>query len=189
VRLRPGLIFGRLAASGIRRLFLGPLFPGAILRRGLIPVVPDNERLVFQAVHRSDVAEAYRLAIRSDVRGAFNVAAEPVIDPDVLSSLLGARKVSVPAAVLRAGAGATWRLRLQPTPSGWVDLGLGVPVMDTSRARGELGWEPKHTAVDALSELLAGLREGAGYPTPPLEPGGKGPFRLHEFRTGIGAKV
>jgi UDP-glucose 4-epimerase len=37
-----------------------------------------------------------------------------------------------------------------------------VPLLDVSRAREELGWEPRHRADDALLELLEGLREGAG---------------------------
>jgi nucleoside-diphosphate-sugar epimerase len=93
VRLRPGLIFKREAATGIRRLFAGPLLPGALLRKGLIPIVPDVPRLRFQAVHSLDVGEAYRLAATRDVRGAFNVAADPVIDPQVLGEVLGARPV------------------------------------------------------------------------------------------------
>ena len=92
VRLRPGLIFKREAATGIRRLFAGPFLPGALLRKELIPVVPDVPRLRFQAVHSLDVGEAYRLAVVGDARGAFNVAAEPVIDPEVLGELLGARR-------------------------------------------------------------------------------------------------
>src|SRR5215218_9591617 len=76
VRLRPGLIFKREAASGIRRLFAGPLLPGALLRRELIPAVPAGDRLVFQAVHSYDVGEAYRLALVGDASGPFNVAAE-----------------------------------------------------------------------------------------------------------------
>jgi UDP-glucose 4-epimerase len=78
VRLRPGLIFKAEAASGIRRLFAGPLLPTTLLRRRLIPIVPALERLRFQAVHSLDVAEAYHLAVTRDVRGPFNVAAEPV---------------------------------------------------------------------------------------------------------------
>src|SRR5215203_2559872 len=73
VRLRPGLIFKRDAASGIRRLFAGPLLPGSLLRPALIPVVPDLDRLVFQAVHSHDVGDAYRLALVSDASGPFNV--------------------------------------------------------------------------------------------------------------------
>src|SRR5918996_601991 len=87
VRLRPGLIFKREAASGIRRLFAGPLLPGALVRRGLIPVVPAAERLVFQAVHSDDVGDAYRLALTTEVAGPFNVAAEPVLDPTGLGEL------------------------------------------------------------------------------------------------------
>src|SRR5215218_11151149 len=63
VRLRPALIFKREAASGIRRLFAGPLLPGFLIRRELIPIVPAAERLVFQAVHSYDVGDAYRLAL------------------------------------------------------------------------------------------------------------------------------
>ncbi len=187
VRLRPGLIFGRQAATGIRRLFLGPLFPGAILRRGWIPVVPDLERLVFQAVHRDDVAEAYRLAIHSDASGPFNVAADPVLDPSRLAELFDARKLRLAPSVLRAAAKATWLARIQPTPPGWLDMGLGVPIMNTGRIRAELGWEPRHDAVATLADLVEGLREGAGFPTPPLDPGSSGPLRANEFRTGVGA--
>ena len=188
VRLRPALVFKREAASEIRRLFAGPLLPGFLLRRDLVPVLPAPARLAFQAVHSYDVGDAYRLAVVGDARGAFNIAAEPVLDPAELGRLLDARPVSLPPQVLRAGAALTYRLRLQPSEVGWVDMGLGVPLMDTTRAREELGWEPTYTAVDALRDLFAGMREGAGLETPPLEPGGAGPARLREFRSGVGAR-
>src|SRR4051812_37784930 len=74
VRLRPGLIFKQEAASEIRRYFAGPFLPSFLMRPGLIPVVPDVERLRFQAVHSLDVGDAYRLAaVREDASGAFNV--------------------------------------------------------------------------------------------------------------------
>jgi UDP-glucose 4-epimerase len=189
VRLRPALIFKREAASGIRRLFAGPLVPGFLLRRELVPVLPAPERLVFQAVHSYDAGDAYRLAVVGDARGAFNIAAEPVLDPAELGRLLDARPVALPPQVLRAGAALTYRLRLQPSEVGWVDMGLGVPLMDTTRAREELGWEPTYSAVDALRDLFAGMREGAGLETPPLEPGGAGPARLREFTSGVGART
>src|SRR3954471_476134 len=163
-RLRPGLIFQPEAASEIRRLFAGPFLPGSLVRRGLIPVVPCVERLRFQAVHAYDVGEAYRLAVTGDdARGAYNIAADPVLDPDTLGEILGARPVPVPAALLRAAAALTWRLRLQPTSPGWVDMALAVPLLDTRRAREELGWAPRHTAAEALLSLLDGMRAGAGY--------------------------
>jgi nucleoside-diphosphate-sugar epimerase len=189
VRLRPGLIFGREPASEIRRYFAGPFLPPLLANRRLIPIVPSHPRLVFQAVHRDDVAEAYRLALLDDdARGAYNVAAPPVLDPAQLAGILGARPVPVPAALLRAGAALSWRLRLQPTSPGWLDMGMGVPVMDASRARRELGWEPRRSAAEALLELLEGMRESAGGPTPPLDASAGGPGRVREILTGVGGR-
>jgi UDP-glucose 4-epimerase len=189
VRLRPGLIFKREAASGIRRLFAGPLLPNALVRRRLIPVIPAHPRLVFQAVHSYDVGEAYRLAVVNDgASGAFNVAAEPVLDPDELARALGARKLPVHGGLLRRAASLSYMLRLQPSEPGWLDMGLAVPVMDTTRARTELGWRPERSATNALLDLLKGIQEGAGLDTPPLEPGGAGPLRAREFLTGVGAR-
>ena len=131
VRLRPALTFKRVAASEIRRLFLGPLVPGSLARADAIPVVPKVKRLRTQAVHADDVGQAYRLAVVGDARGPFNLAAEPVLDADTLAGLLHARPVRVPA----------------------------------------------------------GLREGAGADTPPLDPQAGGPLRLGEFRTGVGGSA
>jgi UDP-glucose 4-epimerase len=168
VRLRPGLIFSRRAASGVARLFLGELFPRALVRPGRIPAVPDMPRLRFQAVHSDDVADAYRRAIHADVRGAFNVAADPVLDPPVLADALGARRLPVPPRVARAVVDATWRARLQPTPPGWLDMALAVPVMSCARAAAALGWTPRRSSVEALLEILEGIADKAGAATPPL---------------------
>jgi nucleoside-diphosphate-sugar epimerase len=170
VRLRPALTFKRSSASEQRRLFAGRLFPGFLARPSLIPLFPDIPRLRFQAVHTDDVAEAYRIAITGDARGAFNVAAEPVLDSPRLAELLGARLVRLPEAIMRRAVDVAWRLHLQPSPPGWVDLALESPLLDTTRIRTELAWSPRWTAEDAIRELLAGMRAGAGEPTPPLEP-------------------
>ncbi|HEX4718690.1 MAG TPA: NAD-dependent epimerase/dehydratase family protein [Thermoleophilaceae bacterium] len=189
VRLRPGLIFTSQSATEQRRYFAGPFVPAFLMNPRFIPVVPDITRLRFQAVHADDVGRAYCLAVvSSDARGAYNVAAEPVLDPDRLAELLHARKLPVPAAVLRGAAAVTWRLRLQPSPEGWVDMALGAPVMDTSRIRRELGWAPRKTSGEALLELLRGMRNGDGTDTPPLTGDGSGPLRIREFLTGIGGR-
>jgi nucleoside-diphosphate-sugar epimerase len=188
VRLRPGLIFKRGAASEQRRLFGGPLVPTFLLRPGLIPFVPDLPELRFQAVHTDDVARAYCEAALGDAHGPFNIAAEPVLDSNRLAKLLGARKLPTPPRLLRGVAAATWRMRLQPTPEGWVDMALAAPLMDTRRAREELGWQPQRSAEDALLELLEGMHDGAGTDTPPLVGGGAGPLRIKEFLTGIGSR-
>ena len=188
VRLRPGLIFKREAASGIRRLFAGPLLPTPLLSRRFLGFIPWHPQLRVQGVHSRDVAEAFRLAIVSDVRGAFNIAAEPVLDGHEVARLLGARPIAVPRRLLRAAALLTWRLHLQPTPPGWVDLAFRAPLLNCERARAELGWAPTRSAGEALLELLEGMRQGAGADTPPLSPATGGPARLGELATGVGER-
>jgi nucleoside-diphosphate-sugar epimerase len=169
VRLRPGLVFKRGSGEEQRRYFLGPLFPRLLARRGAIAFVPDIAGMRFQAVHSLDVGEAYRLAIVSDAHGSFNLAAEPVLDARTLARALGARVVPLRPGLVRAAMSASWRLRLQPTPPGWLDMGLGVPLMDTTRAREELGWEPRRSSLEAIRDVLSGIAEAEGEPSPPLE--------------------
>lgn len=188
VRMRPALIFKAQAATEIRRLFAGPLLPRAAVDRRLIPVVPDVERLRFQIVHSADVGDAYRLAVLSDSRGAFNLAAEPPLGPEELAETLQARRLKVPARALRAAAAATFALRLQPSEPGWLDMALAVPLMDSARARTELGWTPQRGAIETLCELLEGMRRGSDDQTPPLARGASGPARVRELITGVGAR-
>jgi nucleoside-diphosphate-sugar epimerase len=145
---------------------------------------------VFQCVHSRDVGEAYRLAaLHPDARGAYNIAADPVLSPAALGRLFKARPVAVPERALRVLADLTFRAHLQPTPPGWLDMGLAVPVMDTRRAREQLGWTPTVSADDALRELLAGMRESAGGATPPLDTRAGGPARAGEVLSGVGRRL
>jgi hypothetical protein len=67
-------------------------------------------------------------------------------------------------------------------------MGMAVPLMDSGRIRRELGWTPRHSADEALIELLEGIRESAGVPTPPLEPRRGGLLRWREFAAGVGKR-
>src|SRR5690606_41173666 len=79
-----------------------------------IPVVPDLPRLRLQALHTADAGEAFRLAAVGDARGAFNIAADPVLDPAELAGLLVDRTVRAHA---RVGRGALVVAPLpHPTP-------------------------------------------------------------------------
>ncbi len=189
VRMRPGLVFKREAAEGVRRLFAGPLFPNLLANPSLINFVPEIQDLRSQVVHSYDVGEAFRLAIlNEEARGAYNLAAEPVLDAKEIGRILNARPVPFPARLARAGADLSWRFRLQPVPPGWLDLSRQVPIMDTQKARTQLGWAPRFSADETLLDMLEGLRSGSGLDTPPLSPATGGPFRIREFLTGVGGR-
>jgi UDP-glucose 4-epimerase len=189
VRLRPGFIFKRESASQQRRLFAGPLLPTTLVRPALLPIVPDLPGLRLQALHTIDAAHAYRLAVVRPVHGAFNIAADPVVDPRSLGELLRARPLKLPLAPIRAAVAAAWNLHLVPASPTLVDLALSLPIMDTTRAREELGWNPTRTALEAIGEFLEGLREGGGMDTPPLDPHAGGRFREKEIATGVGQRA
>ena len=178
VRLRPGLVFQRDIGTEIDRYFLGPYVPTWLLRYGRLPLVPSHQRLRVQVVHADDVAEAFTLALFGDARGAFNIAAGPVLDPGLAAAEFHGFPIPVPAVVLRGAAAVSWQLRLQPVDHGWVDLALAAPVMSTARAESVLGWRPSVDAVTALRELLAGMAERAHTSSPPLSGAWSLPGRL-----------
>ncbi|WP_151480803.1 SDR family oxidoreductase [Streptomyces albicerus] len=169
VRMRPAFLFKRESASEQRRIFGGRFLPGPLLRPELLPVLPDIPGLRFQALHTDDAAEAYRLAALGDVRGAFNLAAAPPLDAGVLGELFHSRTVRLPGPVARSGLAAAWGLHLVPASPHLFDAVLRLPLMDCGRAHSELGWSPQHTALEALEEMLAGVRHGAGEDTAPLK--------------------
>jgi nucleoside-diphosphate-sugar epimerase len=185
VRIRPGVVLQAQAASALARYFLGPFVPQALVRPSLLPVMPSVDRLAFQVVHAQDMARAYVLACMKPVTGAFNIAAEPVLDPPTLAALLGSRRVPLPAPLLRGLVDVAWRLHLVPVDPGWVDIGRLAPLLDTTRARAELGWVPRRDAGEALLETLEAMGAGIGGDTPVLRPRTGLPRRAFEVVRGL----
>jgi len=91
-----------------------------------------------------------------------------LIDAAKLAELLGARTFQVPTAALRAALATAWHLHLLPASPHLFDAVLRLPIMDVTRAHTELGWSPRHSALDAIQAFLEGLRAHAGMDTPPL---------------------
>jgi UDP-glucose 4-epimerase len=170
VRFRSALVLRREVGAQAHRLYGGPLVPRSLVHPALLVALPWVPRLQTQAVHSNDVGRAYARALVSGARGSFNLAAEPPLDAETVGAALGARALPVPAPAVRAVVAATWRLRIQRTHPEWFDLLHDTPLLDTSRARTELGWSPEVSATDALAEFVEGVATGAGDATAPLAP-------------------
>jgi UDP-glucose 4-epimerase len=167
-RLRPALIFQRDAGSEIMRYFVGHLVPPGLLE-GRLPMLPWPQGMTLQSVHADDVAQAYLAAVRLRPGGAFNIAADDVLDgPQIASLLSGGRMRETPPLAVRAAISAAWNIRAIPVSPGWIDMAVAVPTMSTKRAREVLHWSPAHSAYDTVAEVLSGMVEGAGTASPPL---------------------
>ncbi|MBY8849392.1 NAD-dependent epimerase/dehydratase family protein [Saccharothrix longispora] len=169
--LRPTLVAQRDASESFRALFFDPLVPRWLIRlveRGALPVLPLPAGLRVRFVHADDVGDAVVRVLRTRASGAFNLAAGPTVTADDLATLVGARALPVPPSLVRAAVGALWRLRLLRASPGWFDVGMRSPVVDSTRALDELGWEPRVSGTDAAREQLRGLADGAEGGSPVL---------------------
>ena len=170
-RVRPGLVLQGAAGAEVARYFLGPLVPTsalALVRRAGLAAFPVPRQAQLPVVHADDLADALWCAARERVVGGLNVVAADPVEPDDLARALGARRsVAVPLGLVRALAWVTWRLGVQPSDPGWVDLAAFAPLLRTERAR-SLGWAPQVAAAAALEELVGAVGAGRGGGTPVL---------------------
>ena len=188
VRMRPAFLFTEVAASEQRRIFAGPFVPnfvGASKSR----CCRIRPACACRRCRTEDAAVAYRLALTSDVRGAFNLAAEPILDGPTLADALGARLLTVPPAVVRAVMATAWHARLAPAEPALFDLVLQLPELDVTRALAASS-AGRHVRARSTpcSAFLRGMAEGAGAPTAPLTPD-SWRSRLDELRSGVGSRV
>jgi UDP-glucose 4-epimerase len=165
-RLRPGIVGQRSAGSALLRYAVPAVVPAGALR--LLPVLPLDRALQIPVVHADDVADAIARVLHQRAGGPFNLASEPAVTVEHLAGVLGARHVQVPAKVVRGAVAAAWRARLEQVDPGWIDLAYTVPLLDTTRARGQLGWSPSVDAVTVLEEVVQGMSEAAHDATPVL---------------------
>jgi len=166
---RPCAVTQHDSGAQLERWTVSPVLPPGVIGSRWLPV-PLWNGLRAQVVHSDDVAEAIWLILERRATGAFNLASEPVLDARELAEVIGGFRVPVPRRLVSAVALPTWRLGLQPMHPGWLELADQAPLVDTTRARAQLGWVPRHDAKEALAEVIAGLREGAGVGDGPLAP-------------------
>jgi nucleoside-diphosphate-sugar epimerase len=164
---RPCIVAGPRATALIENIpyvQIGEKLPGT-LRKAigalplLRPVIPDPG-VPFQLVHEDDVASAIvAAALGSGAPGAYNLAADGDITTSDLARALGWYAVPVPEIAVEATVSIVSRLPLLPTKASWINA-LRVPVlMDCSKAKEQLGWTPRHDALDTLASVVQGARD------------------------------
>ena len=119
----------------------------------LKPPLPDPGTPM-QLVHHDDVASAIALAVTTTAPpGAYNLAGDGVVSISAVGEELGARPVRVPKAAATAASEVVARLPFIPSSLEWLHASRTSVVMDTTKAKTQLGWAPKYTAAETLSAL------------------------------------
>jgi nucleoside-diphosphate-sugar epimerase len=137
----------------------GPLAPLAriLARQGRfrVPVPVLAPALPIQLVHEQDVGQALlQCVVAAGPPGAYNIAADGIVTPADIARELGLLPVPVPAGPVRSAARVIAALPFLPPVTQWVEAASRPAIMDTTRAKQELGWVPCFTALEALRDTL-----------------------------------
>lgn len=142
-RLRPHVILGPQAQPFLRALLRAPVYPH----------LPRPAPLT-QCVHEDDVAQAIELALFAPVRGAFNLACVDAASFAALQRKLHGWALPLPLALVRGAFYAAWRYWGYGTDPAWLAGMRHTLTLDTTRARTELHWRPRHPTIDACLKAL-----------------------------------
>jgi nucleoside-diphosphate-sugar epimerase len=115
----------------------------------LVPVLP------LQLVHEQDVGRALlQCVVAAGPPGAYNIAGDGVVSTADIARELGLLPVPLPAGPAQLAARAVAALPFLPPIAGWVEAASHPAIMDTTRAKQQLGWVPRFTGLEALRATL-----------------------------------
>jgi nucleoside-diphosphate-sugar epimerase len=129
---------------------------------GLRMVVPDPGNPL-QLVHHDDMASAISAAaIGRGEPGAYNIAADGTVTFGDVVTALGAVPVPVPKSAAALASEVVARLPWVPSLAEWIHVARTPVLMDTTRAKELLGWQPGHTCEETLVSMASAVRARSG---------------------------
>ena len=163
--LRPPIVLGP-HALGAKDLLPGPLAPlgrrlaslatraGQAARAGRVPRFPVLvPSMPFQCIHEQDLGDAFlRCIVAAGPPGAYNVAADGILTSADIAREYGMLPLPLPAGPVRLAARTMAALPFLPPAAQWVEAASHPAIMDTTKAKNELGWTPRYTALEALRD-------------------------------------
>jgi len=132
------------------------------LARLPVPVPAFAPGVPVQLIHEDDVGQALlKCVLKEGPPGAYNIAADDVLTGADIVRELGLAPLPMPSRLVHRAARVASALPKPPfTPpaADWIEAASHPAIMDTTKAKRELGWEPKYTAIEALRATLKSSR-------------------------------
>ena len=130
---------------------------GAVLSLPVpLPTLAPN--LQVQFIHEEDVGSAFvQCIVAAGPPGAYNITGDGVLTGSDLARELNLVPLPVPGGPIRAAARAAAAI---PTPpfvppaAEWLEALSHPAIMDASKAKDELGWQPRYDSLEALRDTL-----------------------------------
>jgi UDP-glucose 4-epimerase len=135
---------------------LGPSADNMFTRffaRPVAPVMMGHDPLL-QFVHEQDAAWAFKRAVDSDARGAFNIVGKGVLPYTTVLALLGRVPMPMPFLLARQLSTALCATPIVGTPPSVLDFLLYLCVAEGTRARRELGFAPRLSIKRTILDFL-----------------------------------
>ena len=84
--------------------------------------------------------------------GAYNIAADGVLSTADIAREFGLIPLPLPAGPARLAARTVAALPFLPPAAQWVEAASHPAIMDTAKAKQDLGWTPRFTVLEALRD-------------------------------------
>ncbi len=161
--LRPPIVLGPHTLGGKELPLPGLLEAvgrrlGALIVRLPVPLPALVPSLRVQFIHEDDVGQALLLCIvGAGPPGAYNTTGDGVLTGADVGRELGLAALPLPAGPLQAAAralAAVPSLPFVPPTAEWLEAASHPSIMDATKAKRELGWQPRYTSLEALRDTL-----------------------------------
>lgn len=161
--LRPPIVLGP-HALGAKGSLPEPLTNAALALLGWagrlpLPVPALATDVPMQFIHEADVGQALlQCVLGQGPPGAYNIAGDGVVTGSDVIRELGLTPLTVPGAAVHAATRTLARLPwpgLVPPAAEWIEALSHPAIMDTGKAREQLGWRPAYSGIEALRDTLA----------------------------------
>jgi nucleoside-diphosphate-sugar epimerase len=160
--LRPPIVLGPHAV-GAKDILPSPVADLAqqmlrLANRLRVPIPVPAPDLPMQLIHEDDVGQALlKCVVAEGPPGAYNIAGDGVVSAADVLRELGLTPLLVPSALAERAARAAAlipRARFVPPAADWIEAVSHPAIMDTTKAKRELGWKPSYTGLEALRDTL-----------------------------------